>query len=146
MTVTCKRFFQARGSWWLKPLLVNTFGCQWRQFSKAESLLCLQKTHCFQLLTVWHALLRQCSFLCNWAGCSANNEPHWMNITFCPLDTQYSNSVEFCEKLLSHQVRHTEISQFISITSLWLMGHPFVRWVLLWPMLGRLAVIHNTSS
>lgn len=103
-----------RVSWW-SDANVNTFGCPFTQFSKAESLLCLQKTHCFHLLIVWHALLWQWGFLSNRAGCIGNNKPHWLALTFCPLDTRCSHTVYVCEKLLSHQFLCTDISLFILI-------------------------------
>lgn len=104
--------------WHKNMLLANKIGFQLRHFSKVESWLHhWQKTHCFHLLMVWHALLKQWgSSLHNWAVCSANNKPHWLPLTFCPLLTLTAVSVYVCEKLLSHQIRCTDISLFVSIT------------------------------
>ena len=52
----------------------------------------------------------------DWMQC-ANNKPHWLTLTSCPLDSHCSHTVWVCKNLLSHQFRCTDISLFISSLS-----------------------------
>lgn len=61
-------------------------------------------------------LFWQGGFLSNWAGCIGDNNPIDSLLHFAPLTfTTVILSIYVCEKLLSHQLRYTDISLFMSV-------------------------------